>query len=89
MAANDRGLSKARTEVTCWNVDRRWGFRGTKGYGISHNYYHRAQRRFSPATCLRSLAARQPGLPRGRAAGKKCSWDGYSHCPRPVITYKT
>ena len=52
MAANDRGLSKARTEVTCWNVDRHyWGFRGTKGYGISRNYYHRAQRRYAKKLC--------------------------------------
>ena len=51
MAAKDRAVSLAQTEVTCWNVDRRWGFRGTKGYGISRNYYHRAQRRFGKSLC--------------------------------------
>ena len=51
MAANDRGLSKARTEVSEWNLDRDWGFRGTKGYGIARNYYHRAERRFSKKLC--------------------------------------
>lgn len=52
MAANDRGLSKARTEVTCWNTDRRyWDFRGTKGYGISRNYFHRAERRYGKKLC--------------------------------------
>ena len=51
MAAIDRGLSKARTDVTCWNLDRDWGFRGTKGYGIARNYYHRTERRFSKKLC--------------------------------------
>ena len=51
MAAKDRAVSLAQTEVSCWNVDRRWGFRGTKGYGISRNYYHRAQRRFGKSLC--------------------------------------
>ena len=52
MAAKDRAVSLAQTEVSCWNVDRRWGFRGTKGYGISRNYYHRAQRRFGKSLCV-------------------------------------
>ena len=53
MAANDRGLSKARTDVTCFNTDRRtWGFRGTKGYGISRKYYHRAERRYAKKLCV-------------------------------------
>ena len=51
MAAIDRRLSKARTDVCEWNVDRDWGFRGTKGYGISRNYYHRTARRFSKKLC--------------------------------------
>jgi hypothetical protein len=51
MAANDRGLSKARTDVTEWNLDRDWGFRGAKGYGIARNYYHRANRRYSKDLC--------------------------------------
>ena len=51
MAAIDRGLSKARTDVTEWNLDRDWGFRGTKGYGIARNYYHRANRRFGKDLC--------------------------------------
>lgn len=51
MAAIDHKLSKARGEVTCWNLDRDWGFRGHKGYGIARNYYHRAARRFGNDLC--------------------------------------
>ena len=51
MAAEDRRLSAARREVSLWNQDRRYGFRGSKGYGISRSYYHRAERRHFKNLC--------------------------------------
>ena len=51
MAAEDRRLSAARREVSLWNQDRRIGFRGSKGYGISRSLYHRAERRHAKKTC--------------------------------------
>ena len=56
MAAEDRRLSAARREVSLWNQDRRIGFRGSKGYGISRSLYHRAERRHSKKQCEASHA---------------------------------
>ena len=51
MAAEDRRLSAARREVSLWNQDRRYGFRGSKGYGISRSLYHRTERRHFKKEC--------------------------------------
>ena len=51
MAAEDRRLSAARREVSLWNQDRRIGFRGSKGYGITRSLYHRAERRHFKKQC--------------------------------------
>ena len=51
MAAEDKRLSAARREVSLWNQDRRIGFRGSKGYGITRSYYHRAERRHFKNLC--------------------------------------
>jgi len=56
MAAEDRRLSAARREVSLWNQDRRIGFRGSKGYGISRSLYHRAERRHFKKQCEASHA---------------------------------
>ena len=51
MEVRDKRLSRARTELTCWNMDRRRGYRGSKGYAISRNTYHRVERRFARELC--------------------------------------
>jgi hypothetical protein len=51
MASPDHTLKNARSDVSTWNIDRKWGYRGRKGYGIARNIYHRAVRRQSKQMC--------------------------------------
>ena len=45
MASPDHTLKNARSDVSTWNIDRKWGYRGRKGYGIARSTFHRASRR--------------------------------------------
>ena len=51
MASPDHTLKNARSDVSTWNIDRKWGYRGRKGYGIARNIFHRAMRRQAKKLC--------------------------------------
>ena len=51
MVVKDKRLSRAQSDLACWNLDRRLGYRGSKGYGISRNTYHRVERRLARELC--------------------------------------
>lgn len=51
MASPDHTLKNARSDVSTWNTDRKWGYRGHKGYGIARNIFHRAMRRQAKKLC--------------------------------------
>ena len=56
MASPDHTLKNARSDVSMWNIERKWGIRGKKGYGIARNIYHRAMRRQAKQMCWVEVA---------------------------------